>query len=198
MARNIRAPCHVVKTLFGRIGQFFRGRAYPQTIVASRSAVRAPAFGQWLQLLRAGRKRPVVVRQMERYGVKIDPSTLARFEREGRVPDLPQLLALCGVYKKDIFEALAVLIPSLELPIKGDQSCQTVGVQDASTLSPFTRGVESYGASSIGLLTQELRSLARTFTAAVEQVADRIDAAGPNRPHGGQPPATGSDPPNRF
>lgn len=96
--------------------------------------ISAPAFGAWLKGAREHAELSqgeAVIRlrkTLEGLQLEIPVSNLTKFERHGRIPHWPMLLALCALYKRPIMEAVIVIIDGLVFPgveRVRDQICQS-------------------------------------------------------------------------
>jgi hypothetical protein len=87
--------------------------------VPKRPQVRAPKFGEWLQLQRGDRSLEQIAGKVRRHvelaGLKVNRSLVQKIE-QGRVPNWPLLAAFSRVYEVPITETVIRLIGAMEFP----------------------------------------------------------------------------------
>ncbi len=114
----------------------------------ARPARRVPKFGAFLRETRGNRSRLSVVNQVRPFGIRFDPSALAKYEDEGRVPPADVLRGAAIAYSMPVSELFDRLLAELgaepidwQKDIRGgwsqpDESLGTAGALEASAGIP--------------------------------------------------------------
>lgn len=135
-------------------------------LVPKRPTVRAPKFGQWLELKRGKRSFEQIAQKIrplvEGVELKVDRSTIKKFE-QGRVPSWPMLGAISVVYDVPIEETVERLRLALEFPAARDLLRHVSTVES----SPLPGGGDVPASPSVRELQDRLAQSERDHAALV-------------------------------